>query len=66
MNTQRMQKGHSGLPMFWGWRHPFSSAPKIDKTVENLRKQNGKERTRAVCNREVKQNNIGSLVDESG
>ena len=61
-----MQKGHSGLSMFWGWRYPFSSAPKIDKTVENLRKQNGKEKTRAVCNTEVKQNNIGSLVDESG
>ena len=29
-------------PKFRGWLHPFSSALKIDKTVENLRKQNRK------------------------
>ena len=38
---------------FRGWHHPFSSALKIDKSVENLRKQNGKERTRVVCSRDV-------------
>ena len=59
MDANRMQKGHTGRPNFRGWRHPFSSAPKIDKTVENLRKQNGKERTRGVCSRNVKQMNIG-------
>ena len=32
----------------------------IDKTVQNLRKPNGKERTRAVCSRDVKQMNIGN------
>ena len=51
--------------MFWGWRHPFSSSPKIDKIVENLRKQNGKERTSVLCNRDVKHINIGSLTDKT-
>ena len=61
-----MQKEHNGRPNFWGWRHPFSSAPKIDKTVEKLRKPNGKERTRVACNRDVQQMNIGSLADWRG
>ena len=52
--------------MFQGWCHPFSSSPKIDKIVENLRKQNGKERTKEVCSRDVKQMNIGSLADRRG
>ena len=42
------------------------SCPKNDKTVQNLRKQNEKKRTRVVCNRDVKQMNIGRLADESG
>ena len=63
MYTKRMQKGHQS---FGGWHHPFSSALKIDKTVENLRKQNGKERTRVVCSRDVKEMNIGRKGDESG
>ena len=68
MHTKRVKKGHSGQPKFRGWRHPFSPVPKIDKTVGNFRKQNGKERTRVVCSRDVKQMNIGSLqlADESG
>ena len=65
MNTKRTQKGHSGRPNFGGGRHPFSSATKIDKTVENLRKQNGGERTREVCSMEVKHMNNGSLANES-
>ena len=32
----------SRTPKFQGWHHPFSSTLKIDKTVKNLRKQNGK------------------------
>ena len=40
-----------------------SFALNMDKTVENLRKQNGKERTRVVSSTGVKQMNFGSLVD---
>ena len=58
--------GHNARPIFQGLRHPFSSTPKIDKIVENLQKQNGKERTKVVCSRDVKQMNIGSLADENG
>ena len=69
MYTKRMQKNTEddqsvGIGVIR--LYPFSSAPKIDKTVEKFRKQNGKERTRVVCSRDVKQMNIGRLVDESG
>ena len=67
MKTRRIQKGHSDRPKFRSWHHPFSSASKIEKKpVEYLRKQNGQERTRVVCSRDVKQMNIGSLANESG
>ena len=66
MKTRRIQKGHSDRPKFRSWHHPFSSASKIEKTVEYLRKQNGKERTRVVCSRDVKQMDIGNLANESG
>ena len=61
-----MQKGHNGRSKFRGWCNPFSSAPRNRQTVENLRKQNGKERTRVVCSRDVKEMNIGRKGDESG
>ena len=48
MHTKRTQKEHSGRPKFRGWRHPFLSAPTIDKTVENFRKQMETKRTRLV------------------
>ena len=68
MHTKCVKKGHSGQLEFRGWRHPFSPAPKIDKTVGNFRKQNEKEGTRVVYSNDVKQVNIGSLqlADESG
>ena len=61
-----MQKEHSGQAKFRGWLHPILSAPEMDKIGENLRKQNGKERTWVVCSGDVKRMFIGSLADESG
>lgn len=65
MDTKRMHKGHSGRAKFRGWLHPFSSAPEMDKICENLRKQNGKERTWVVCSGDVKRMFIGCIADEA-
>ena len=48
------------IPISSSYGSPFSSAQKIDKTIEELRKQNGKERTAGVLKM-----NIGNLADES-
>ena len=56
MNTKRMQKGHSGRPKL----SVLSAAPIIDKTVENMRKQNEKKTDKGiVCSRDAKLMKLG-------
>ena len=64
-----MQKDTTEDQSLGCWRNPFSPALKTDKSVENLRKQNGTDNGSyiyIVCSRDVEQMNIGSLADESG
>ena len=58
-----MQRGHQSFGVGIIRLHPLKNSTKLSKICEN---EMEKERTRVVCSMDVKQMNMGSVVDESG